>query len=185
MPLFEPFCGVRPCLPSGEDVLPFCENTMADLLRAPKEERRTQYETMMQKGLCAKDPQPAFYLYEEKLTLDDGAEKRALGFFALSTASVMADPLRPAILLDRDPTGQTRARLQALSRGCPRYESHRGNRRYRLWLIDDLVMQAALRGEEVACVLPPAWPRVFSLIFPGEKPDFPLCPLTGLVFMAP
>ena len=99
MPLFEPFCGVRPCLPSGEDVLPFCENTMADLLRASKEERRTQYETMMQKGLCAKDPQPAFYLYEEKLTLDDGAEKRALGFLALSTASVMADPLRPAILL--------------------------------------------------------------------------------------
>ena len=103
MPLFEPFCGVRPCLPSGEDVLPFCENTMADLLRAPKEERRTQYETMMQKGLCAKDPQPAFYLYEEKLTLDDGAEKRALGFFALSTASVMADPLRARYFIGPGP----------------------------------------------------------------------------------
>ncbi len=185
MPLFEPFCGVRPCLPSGEDVLPFCENTMADLLRAPKEERRTQYETMMQKGLCAKDPQPAFYLYEEKLTLDDGAEKRALGFFALSTASVMADPLRPAILLDRDPTGQTRARLQALSRGCPRYEAHRGNRRYRLWLIDDLVMQAALRGGRGGlCAAACMAPGVFLDISRGKSVTS-LCPLTGLVFMAP
>ena len=172
---------------TADDLVASVENAIdkAHLTDDLTPERTWVWQIRALTNLSAKDAQPAFYLYEEKLTLDDGAEKRALGFFALSTASVMADPLRPAILLDRDPTGQTRTRLQALSRGCPRYEAHRGNRRYRLWLIDDLVMQAALRGEEVACVLPPAWPRVFSLIFPGEKPDFPLCPLTGLVFMAP
>lgn len=185
MPLFEPFCGVRPCVPVGDDVLSFCETTIPSLLRASKEEQPAQCQALLETGICAQDSHPAFYLYEEKLTLDDGAEKCALGFFALSTASVTADPFRPAILLDRDPTGQTFARLQALSQGAPRYEAYRGNRRYRLWLIDDLVVQAALRGEEVACVMPPTWPRVFSLIFPGEKPDFPLCPLIGMVFADP
>lgn len=190
MPLFFPFHGIRPCAKKGDSILSFCRESFPAL--TPE-----KLLAWIQDGLCAIDTEAGLYLYEETLltrecsfsegdmdgcTPVEEEEKTILGFFALTDRPGNDTPFGARIFFPPDETGETVARLQALSHGTPRYEETIGSRRYRLWLINDPVILPVLCGDDIAPPPPPGAPKTLCLVFPKGQPDFLLSPLWGMVF---
>ena len=197
MPLFFPFHGIRPCAKKGDSILSFCRESFPALTPEKLPE-------WIQDGRCAIDTEEGLYLYEETLLSEEilfpgdvpfseetgkgcnpgeeEEEKNILGFFALTDRPGSDTPFGARIFFPPDETGETVARLRALSHGPPRYEETIGSRRYRLWLINDPVILPVLCGDDIAPPPPPGAPKNLCLVFPKGQPDFPLSPLWGMVF---